>query len=561
MSPLPELTLNSLLKHSAKEYSDRPSLAFAGKSAITYSQLASKVKEVSSFLLSSGVRKGDRVAILSENMPNWGVAYFAICTTGAIAVPILTDFTGKEINKILTHSGSVAIFLSENIIDKVKGSIPPNVENVFLINNFFRINRDAVNLKGEIKEEPSPGQQESNATGSGKPVDENDTAVILYTSGTTGNPKGVMLSHKNIVSNALNTTKIQEVEKNDRLLSVLPLPHTYECTIGMVIPLMKGASVYYLDKPPVADILLEAMKEVKPTMMLTVPLIIEKVYRKKVAPKLNGSPVIKTLMKMPALRRLFHRMAGKKLLRSFGGKLSFFGIGGAKLSADTELFLRDARFPYAIGYGLTETSPLLAGCSPSKTRYRSTGFSLPGQELKILNPDPVTGEGEIIARGPNVMQGYYMDEKSTKEAFTEDGWFRTGDLGILDENNYLYIKGRLKNMIVSSTGENIYPEEIESVINTQTHVLESLVYEIKGKLVARVHLNYDELEKHYRYFRKTAHTMQSNMKADVREKLEEIKKRVNAELNKFSRLSSVHEQQDPFEKTPTKKIKRFLYKD
>ena len=561
MNPLTQLTLNSLLSHSAKEYSDRPSLAFAGKSPVSYSRLASKVKEVSSFLLSMNIRQGDKVAILSENMPNWGIAYFAICTTGAIAVPILTDFTGKEINKILTHSGSVAIFVSENLTEKVRENIPPNVENVVLINNFSRINRDVVNLTGEITEEPFPDPKEASAEVNGKTVEEDDTAVILYTSGTTGNPKGVMLSHRNIVSNAVNTMKIQEVGKTDRLLSVLPLPHTYECTIGLIIPLMNGASVYYLDKPPVADVLLAAMKEVKPTMMLTVPLIIEKVYRKKVVPKLQGSPVIRKLMKIPRLRKFFHRMAGKKLEKSFGGKLHFFGIGGAKLSADTELFLRDASFPYAIGYGLTETSPLLAGCSPSKTRYRSTGFPLPGQELKILDPDPLTGEGEIVARGPNIMKGYFRDEKSTKEAFTDDGWFRTGDLGVLDSDNYLYIKGRLKNMILSSTGENIYPEEIESVINTQSHVLESLVYEMRGKLVARVHLNYNEMEKHYRYFRKTAHSMQSNMKVVVTDKLEEIKKRVNAELNKFSRLSAIHEQEDPFEKTPTKKIKRYLYKD
>ncbi len=561
MNSLQNLTINSLLSRSGKRFADRPSLGFAGKTPLSYSQLYARVKEVSSFLALKGIKRGDRIAILSENMPNWGIAYLAVTTSGAIAVPILTDFTGKEISRILEHSGAVALFISANLTEKVAGSLPPDIETVVLTDSLTEINRNAVGLNGGIRAVATPPAEVLNAVELPGDPDENDIAAILYTSGTTGNPKGVMLSHGNIVSNAVNTMKIQDVDQNDRLLSVLPLPHSYECTIGFIIPLMNGASVHYLDKPPVAEILLAAMDQVKPTMMLTVPLIIEKVYRKKVAAKLNGSPFTRTLMKAPALRKVFHRMAGKKLHRSFGGELRFFGIGGAKLSADTELFLREARFPYAIGYGLTETSPLLAGCGPLKTRYRSTGFPLPGQSIKIADPDPVTGEGEILAKGPNIMKGYYRDEKNTKEAFTDDGWFRTGDLGVIDDDNYLYIKGRLKNMILSSSGENIYPEEIESVINTQNLVQESLVYEMKGKLVARVHLNYNEMEKSYRYLRKTANNMQANMKNIISEKLEEIKTKVNAELNKFSRLSAIVEQQDPFEKTPTKKIKRFLYKD
>lgn len=284
---------------------------------------------------------------------------------------------------------------------------------------------------------------------------------------------------------------------------------------------------------------------------------------------------------------------------------TFFGIGGAKLNAEAELFLRDAGFPYAIGYGLTETSPLLAGCNPKITKYRSTGFNIPGQELKINNPDPLTGEGEILAKGPNIMMGYYKEPGLTKEVFTDDGWFKTGDLGEMDKDGYVYIKGRIKNIIVSATGENIYPEDIEAVINSEHNVLESLVYEIKGKLVARVHLNYEEIDKRYhelkdsaeqgykdfkdsagdryhefkdsagdryhefkdsageRYneFKDSARERYDATREKVRERLEEIQKRVNARLNRFSRLSIIEEQVEPFLKTPTKKIKRFLYKD
>jgi long-chain acyl-CoA synthetase len=274
-------------------------------------------------------------------------------------------------------------------------------------------------------------------------------------------------------------------------------------------------------------------------------------------------------------------MAGKKIYKAFGGELHFFGIGGAKLDAAAEQFLRDAGFPYAIGYGLTETSPLLAGCSPNLTKFRSTGFNLPNQEIKILNPDPDTGEGEIIARGPNVMMGYYKQPEVTQEVFTDDGWFKTGDLGNMDKDGYLYIKGRIKNIIVTGSGENIYPEDIEAIFNSEHHVLESLVYEIKGKLVARVHLNYEEIDKRYHELKEAADQRYHELKESaehgyqelkdsaiqlfeqsqekVSQRLNEIKERVNAQLNRFSRVAVIEEQAEPFEKTPTKKIKRFLY--
>jgi long-chain acyl-CoA synthetase len=249
-----------------------------------------------------------------------------------------------------------------------------------------------------------------------------------------------------------------------------------------------------------------------------------------------------------------HRAAGKKLLQTFGGELHFFGIGGAKLAPDVEQFLRDAEFPYAIGYGLTETAPLIAGSSPNKTRFRSTGPPIPGVDLRIYQPDPITGHGEIQVRGQNVMTGYYRDKERTNEVFTDDGWFRTGDLGILDEDGYLYIKGRSKNMILGPSGENIYPEEIESRINANPLVLESLVYDEGGQLTARVHLNYEELEKE-----KVGNKSESRVTEEIKRLLEDIREQVNASASVFARLKKIIEQPEPFEKTPTKKIKRYLY--
>jgi long-chain acyl-CoA synthetase len=504
----------------------------------------------------NGIKKGDRVALLSQNMPHWGVAYLAITGMGAVVVPILVDFSEVELNKILAHSESKAILVSEKLSAKINAELPAAITFGLLLDDMSPIDLNLLKAEKRI-ERLGKLKAVVETTEFAKPSEE-DLAAILYTSGTTGNPKGVMLSHRNLISNAINTLGIQNVDTTDRLLSVLPLPHTYECTIGFIIPFMSGATVYYLDKPPTASVLLPAMKQVKPTMMLTVPLIMEKIYNLQVKPKLHNSKMMRSMMKLRFMRRMFHKLAGKKIYQAFGGHLHFFGIGGAKLSADTEQFLCDAGFPYAIGYGLTETAPLLAGCAPSLTKFRSTGFNLPNQEIKIINPDQ-HGEGEIVAKGPNVMMGYYKDPAQTAEVFTQDGWFKTGDLGVLDKDGYLYIKGRLKNMILGPSGENIYPEEIEALINGEDLVLESLVYEMKGQLIAKVHLNYEELERRYQHAKESATEYKDKMSKAVDEKLQEIRDKVNSTLNRFSRITNVEEQPVPFEKTPTQKIKRFLY--
>jgi long-chain acyl-CoA synthetase len=562
MSTLQKHTLYEILENSHRLYSKKPALAFAGQEPYTYADVYKTTWELSFLLHSKGVKKGDRVAILSQNMPHWGISYFAITAMAAVTVPILTEFNEKEIKKLLEHAGASAIIVSKRLAPKLKEALPDTLHTVILADDFSLIDLNELQKTGELKILQQKEEWKTTVQDITRDItvpDENDLAAILYTSGTTGNPKGVMLTHKNLVSNAVNTTHIQELNENDRMLSVLPLAHTYECTIGFILPFMNGASLYYLEKPPTAAVLVPAMQEVRPTMMLTVPLIIEKIFKIQVLPKLTGTPLMRKLYRIPFFRRLLHKMAGKKIYKTFGGNLHFFGIGGAKLAADVEQFLRDAEFPYAIGYGLTETSPLLAGCTPSLTRYRSTGYGLPGQELKIDNPDPETGEGEILAKGPNIMVGYYKDEEQTRAVFTEDGWLKTGDLGAFDKDNFLYIRGRIKNMVVGPSGENIYPEEIEAVINNQSLVLESVVYEMSGKLIARVHLNYEELEKYYNELKETAKNIQVQMSEIVHEKLNEIKQKVNAEVNKFSRLNKIVEQQSPFEKTPTQKIKRYLY--
>ncbi|MBL7971992.1 MAG: AMP-binding protein [Prolixibacteraceae bacterium] len=532
-----------MLQASFKEFANRQSLVFAGEEDRTYEQLEKEVKKAALQLQCLGVQKGDKVALLSQNMPQWGVAFFATCTLGAVAVPILPDFHPNEIKNIIQHADVSVIFVSETLrskLDRTSGLAVIYIEE-------FQVVTDTT---------VPPAAQMDDQLFVYPDVEESDLASIIYTSGTTGKSKGVMLTHKNIVWTAGQCRLIHNVVPGDRFLSVLPLSHTFENTIGFLLAIKCGATVYYLHKPPVASVLLPALQQVRPTVMLIVPLIIEKIYKSKILPEINGKFISRTLYKIPVFRKMIHKVAGKKLMETFGGELKFFGVGGAKLDDQAERFLMESGFPLAIGYGMTESSPLLAGAGVGKTRYLSTGTPMPGVQLRIANPSIHTGQGEIQAKGENVMLGYYKEPQITKDTFTEDGWLKTGDLGYFDKDGNLFIKGRMKNMIVGASGENIYPEEIESVINRMEYVLESLVVQQKGRLVALVHLNMEELEKRYNDLKAETVTYLQD-KAD--EVLKEIQDKVNDELNKFSQIQRVVWQADPFEKTPTQKIKRFLY--
>lgn len=554
------LTLRDVIGQSRIIHADRPSLAFVGEKAVSYNELSIHIRNTASLLITLGIQKGDRVALLGENSPNWGIAYLSITCMGAVVVPILPDFTPGDVTKILGHSQAKAIFISAKQYQKLTDTGKFDSPDVILLNNFQVVERGKDSVEqtmGYTLPEPVVNIDFSELDVP-DPMEE-DLAAIIYTSGTTGRPKGVMLSHKNIISNCLSTFQIQNIVETDRLISVLPLSHTYECTIGFIMPLMRGACVYYLQKPPTAPVLLPAMQAIKPTMMLVVPLIIEKIYKSKILPQLTSTKLSARLYNVTAFRKVLHKIAAKKLHKTFGGELHFFGIGGAKLSYDVERFLFEGGFPYSIGYGMTETSPLLSGCTPSLVKFRSAGINLPGQEMKIKNPNPQTGEGEVWVRGANVMEGYYKDEELTREVITEDGWLKTGDLGVLHSNGFLELRGRLKNMIVGPSGENIYPEDIEEVINSHSLVLESLVYEISGRLEAKVILNYEALEAKYAGIKVAAANMQSQFQDKVKEITEDIRKYVNSKVAAFSKLNVVIEQQEPFEKTPTHKIKRFMH--
>ena len=378
-----------------------------------------------------------------------------------------------------------------------------------------------------------------------------DIATIIYTSGTTGSAKGVVLSHRNLTSNVITCYHSCKRTEKDRWLSVLPMAHTLEMTLGMLYPMYCGATVYYLPKPPVASLLLKAIKVVKPTTMLTVPMIIEKVYKGSVLPTIQKSRALSWMNEH--MNGLMCKIIGMKIKKTFGGHMTFYGIGGAKLDPEVERFLLKAGFPYAIGYGLTETSPLLGYAMRGWRAVGSFGYPVYNVQLKLHNVDPKTGEGEIVAKGPNVMLGYYKDPARTKSVFTEDGWFRTSDIATVDEKGRYFIKGRNSNMILGPSGENIYPEEIENVINNVEGVSESIVVERDGRLVALVQPMENYIEWDNENIDKIYDFIES-WKAKVL-------KVVNKNVNKSSQVSSVEVMKEPFEKTATQKIRRFKYKE
>ena len=528
-------TLGKLYDYSTRRFADnRISQVIDTGKEYTYKSFKQSCDNLSKRLTQFGIGASDKVAIFAQNMPEWSIAFFSIVPFGRIAIPILPESSANEVTNILNHSESKVLFVSKKLLPNVSQESLDKLTLVIDIETFEEIKKD-----------------DSKFTCDGKvamPMPD-DIATIIYTSGTTGNAKGVVLSHRNLSSCVASCFHAQPRNEKDRWLSILPMSHTLELTLGVLYPMYVGASVYYMSKPPVPALLLKAIKIVKPTTMLTVPLIIEKIYRSSILPTIKKSRVLSWMNTHANL--LMCKIIGLKLKKTFGGKLTFFGIGGAKLDTEVETFLLRAGFPYAVGYGLTETSPLLT-FTVGKTRTPgSIGHTMKGVSLRLDNINPETGEGEIVAKGPNVMLGYYKDPERTKKAFTEDGWFRTNDLACVDEKGRYYIKGRLSNMILGASGENIYPEEIEQVINGIEDVNESIIVPRNGKLVALVTFNENTIdwnqEGEDEFFRK------------IEAYKAKILSIVNKNVNRTSKVSDVQIFKEPFEKTATRKIRRFKY--
>ncbi len=547
-------TINAAIDKSIQKYGDRPALSLAFEKPITFNELGVKLFQVAALLKSFGLKKKDKIAILAENSPAWAIAYLAAVRCGAIVVPILPDFPEADVRHIIAEAKVKFLFTTQKHIEKIYELEGHKIERVFSLDDsdfkhidnhekFSTLFEKAGQLPDKKIEEVKQIQ-----------VKEEDLLAIIYTSGTSGHSKAVMLTHKNICSNVVSAQVLIEITKEWSFLSILPMSHTYEFTVGFILPLTNGARIVFAGKPPTPSILEKICKEEKPTAMCVVPMVMEKIYKKRVMGAINDSVALKYAVKVPWMRKKIMKKIGAKLLTFFGGNIKVLAIGGAAINCQAENFLKEADFPYLIGYGLTETSPILAGGPQNDPTINigSVGKVVPNVEVKIVDPDPVSGIGEIQARGPNIMKGYYNNKEATKETIDPDGWLATGDLGCFDTNNNLQIKGRSKSVIVLAHGENIYPEAIEEKINSFVQVVDSLVVDNNGRLEARVYLDYDLVDK------ETGHKREKQ-KEYIQHILKDIKKTVNEQLPTYSKLQEVIERMEPFVKTATHKIKRYLY--
>ena len=551
------VTLNDLIDISCRKFRDLPAIGMALEEPLTYKEFHARILALAAAMRAFGVKAGDRVAILGENSHSWVIAYMAVVRLGASTVPIFPELPEADVHHILSEMRCDLIYLTQKQIEKIY-DLKHQLKQVVTLDD-YRDDTGLIQLRtfGEVMTDALErfGEEARDERLEFSAVSGDDLASILFTSGTSGFSKAVMLTHANLCANAYSANTLVQIVPGWVFLSVLPVSHTYEFTVGLLLPVLKGARVAYAGKTPTPAILQKICEKEQPHVMLVVPLIIEKIYKKRVVPAVEKSSLLSFFCRFSLSRRMIYRKIGAKLAAFFGDRLQLMGIGGAALNPEVETFLRESDFPFLVGYGLTEASPLLAGgpFGDQTIQHGSVGKPIPRVEIRIADAHLETGIGEIQARGPNIMQGYLNDPEATRESFTEDGWLRTGDLGRLDEVGNLHIKGRSKSMIVLSNGENVYPEAIEHKLNAYPFVLESLVIENRGMLEAWIYPDYEFVDG------KTSGQSRMQRHQYIAELFEEMRSEVNGQLTTSSRLARVLERREPFTKTATHKIKRYLY--
>ena len=528
---------------------ERPALGNFRGELFTFGEVATQIARFHVFFEAIGLKKGDKVALCAKNSARWGVTFFAANTYEAVVVPILADFNPESVNSLVDHSESSVLLTDTDIWNKLDISKMPKIRTVISSSDFSllyaaeeSIQAANDNLDQLFAEKYPNGFSASDVS---YPTDnDKELAIINYTSGTTSAPKGVMLRYECISANVAFGQKRLPSYPEDKIVSMLPMAHMYGMMFELIYPLCGGSSIYYLGKTPTPALLLGAMAEVKPYLVITVPLVMEKIFKSKVAPVIN-KPVMKVVTAIPGINKIIFKKIRNTLLNAFGGNVREIVMGGAALNPDVEKWFRKFKLPFTVGYGMTEAAPLMAYEDWWDFASKSCGKAIDTVEVRIDSEDPYNKVGEIQAKGTNIMSGYYKNEEATKAAFTEDGWMRTGDLGLLDEKGNIFIKGRSKNMILSASGQNIYPEEIEAAVNNQPYVIESVVVDRGPRLVALVYMDSEK-----------ARTEGVD--------LEEYKKTLMAEVNKtmpaYSKVNIVEYMEQPFEKTPKMSIKRFMYK-
>lgn len=545
-----------IYEKSFQENWDLPALTdYVEQKTLTFADVAKEIARFHILFKECQIRRGDKIALIGRDCANWCVVYMAAVTYGAIIVPILPDFNPNDVHHIINHSESVFLFVSDRIWDTLEEEKISEIRGVFSLTDFRCLHqRDGENIQKLLKELDSRFTEEYPNEFTRENIRyadlDNDKVVLLnYTSGTTGFSKGVMLTGNNLAGNVTYARTLDVLFRGERELCFLPLAHAYSCAFNFLVPMAFGAHVFLLGKLPSPKILLKAFEEVKPNLILTVPLILEKIYKKMIAPQLNKR-TMKLAMSVPLLNDRIYAQINKKLTDALGGRFREVIVGGAAMNQEVADFLYKIKFPYTIGYGMTECGPLISYDNHKEYVPTSCGQILKGiMEVRIDSEDPYNKVGEIQVRGENVMKGYYKNEEATRNVFTDDGWLKTGDLGTIDVNKRIYIRGRSKTMILSSNGQNIYPEEIEAKLNNLPFVLESLVVEREGKLVGLVYPDYDTVDS------------TGIRHEDLPAIMEQNRKDLNKLLAPYEAVTSIILYPTEFEKTPKRSIKRYLYEN
>ncbi|MCK5823422.1 MAG: AMP-binding protein [Bacteroidales bacterium] len=535
-------------ENSIKHNWELPALTNYQGETLTYAQVGLKIKKIHCIFKKNNVKKGDKIALIGKNNSNWAIVYLATVTYGAVIVPLLQDFPKNDIHHIINHSEAIVLFISKPIFEKIDVPEINNVKTIFSLENFSILKTNDKNVETSLieAEEYCSKIKLTPENFTLEKIRNNDLLGILYTSGTSGFSKGVMLSHNNLAANIRYAQENFKVNKGDRIVSFLPLAHAYGCAFEFLWPFTKGCHITFLGKIPSPQIIIKAFQEIKPKIILAVPLVLEKVYKNKIKPILQTKKV-QILTKIPFLNKIIYKKFLDNLKESFGGQFDEVVLGGAALSKEAEMFFHKIKFPYTIGYGMTECAPLVSYSPWHKTKMFSTGVVVDTLEVKIDSDDQYNTVGEILVRGENVMIGYYKNEEATAKSIDKDGWLHTGDLGLIDENNCIFIKGRSKSMILGPSGQNIYPEEIEAKINNLPFVTESLVVEKTGKLHALIVPDYDFIEEKGIDKERFEFEMLNNRNL------------LNQDLPNYMKISKFEIRKEEFEKTPKKSIKRFLY--
>lgn len=537
------------LENSIKKNWHIPAFSDYKGEHFTYEEVANEILKLHQVFKETGVKKGDKIALLAKNSSRWAIVYLSAVTYGAVIVPILPDFVSEDVHHIVNHSDSVLFFSSETLFQALDQKEMPQIKGTLSVNSIEVLAEVEKGFSEKI--ETALEKSKKNIKTSSEDfflpeVTNKELAVISYTSGTTGFSKGVMIPHNSLAANLRFARNNMPLDPGDDIVSFLPLAHTYGCAFEFLFPFSIGCHITFLTKTPSPQIIIQAFQEIKPSLVLSVPLVIEKIYKKQIIPVVE-KPLMKVLLRIPGINKLIYTKIKKKLTHVFGGNFREIVIGGAPFNFEAEKFFRKIQFPYTVGYGMTECGPLISYSSWKTIKLGASGKPVDTLEVQIDSEDPTTQVGEIILRGENLMYGYYKNEKATQEVIDKEGWFHTGDIGLMAEDGNIFIKGRSKSLIVGANGKNIYPEELEAKINNKFGIGESLVVHRNDKLVALVNVDKEAVEK-------VGMDNEAVMKL-----LEEHRKDINGNSPGYMKITKMEIHEEEFVKTPKRSVKRFLY--